>query len=243
MIPVKVEGVRRNFTASSPFLYSAFLIDEPGQHLLVFGLERHEALPIVAALNHLTLPRPDAINMMAETLMLLNHELEEVLLESYSMLPPLYHLCGCRLRWRAGSTVQEQTKQMRAGDAIGLALLMEAPIFASDELFKQIGVSLSDRPWIQVKFTQSLSPYALLLLLFLSLENPLNTIFVIKPPIRSKRHTMQLFKPFLFCSFCQLIKHCFQLIIRSAKNKGGALHYLRSATEASVALLTQQATS
>jgi bifunctional DNase/RNase len=156
MIPVKVEGVRRNFTASSPFLYSVSLIDEPGQHLLVFGLERHEALPIVAALNHLTLPRPDAINMMAETLMLLNHELEEVRLESYSMLPPLYHLCECRLRWRVGSTAQEQTKQMRAGDAIGLALLMDAPIFASDELFKQIGVSLSDQQTPELAFARYL---------------------------------------------------------------------------------------
>lgn len=144
MVPVKVEGVRRNFTSSSAFLYSASLIDEPGQRLLVFGIERHEALPIVAALNHLTLPRPEAINLMAETLTLLNYKLEEVRIESYSMLPPLYHLCGCRFSWRLGETVQEQTKNMRAGDAIGLALLMEAPIFASDELFKQIGGPLAE---------------------------------------------------------------------------------------------------
>lgn len=58
MISVKVEGVRRNFTIGSPLLYSVSLIDETGQYLLVFGIERHEALPIVAALNHLTLSRP-----------------------------------------------------------------------------------------------------------------------------------------------------------------------------------------
>jgi bifunctional DNase/RNase len=156
MIPVKVEGVRRNFTASSPSLYSASLIDEPGQRLLVFGIERHEALPIVAALNHLTLPRPDAINLMVETLTLLNHKLEEVRMESYSMLPPLYHLCGCRLRWCLGETVQEQTKHVRAGDAIGLALLMEAPIFASDALFKQIGVSLADGQTPELVFAKYL---------------------------------------------------------------------------------------
>lgn len=33
---------------------------------------------------------------------------------------------------------------MRIGDAIGLALLLEAPILVSDELFAQIGVSLAD---------------------------------------------------------------------------------------------------
>lgn len=144
MIPVKVEGVRRNFTTASPLLYSVSLLDEPGQRLLVFGIERHEALPIVATLNHLTLPRPEAIHLMAETLTLLNSKLEEVRIESYSMLPPLYHLCRCQLSWGVGSTVQEQTKQMRAGDAIGLALLLEAPILVSDDLFKQSGVSLAD---------------------------------------------------------------------------------------------------
>lgn len=144
MIPVKVEGVRRNFTASSAFLYSVCLLDEPDQRLLVFGIERHEALPIVAALNHLTVPRPGIIHLMAETLTLLHYRLEEVHIESYSMLPPLYHLCECQLRWRSGEVVREQTKHMRTGDAIGLALLLEAPILVSDELFAQMGVSLAE---------------------------------------------------------------------------------------------------
>ena len=156
MIPVKVEGVRRNFTIASPLLYSVSLIDESSQRLLVFGIERHEALPIVAVLNHLTLPRPLSIHLMAETLTLLNYELEEVRIESYSMLPPLYHLCRCHLRWRAGSMVQEQMKQMRVGDAIGLALLLEAPILVSDELFKQIGVSLADGQTPELAFARYL---------------------------------------------------------------------------------------
>jgi len=156
MITVKVEGVRRNFTIASPLLYSVSLIDESGQRLLVLGIERHEALPIVGALHHLTLPRPGAIHLMAETLTLLNYKLEEVCIESYSMLPPLYHLCQCQLSWCSGSTVQEQTKQMRVGDAIGLALLLEAPILVSDELFKQIGVSLADGQTPELAFAKYL---------------------------------------------------------------------------------------
>lgn len=156
MIPVKVEGVRRNFTIDSPLLYSVSLIDEPGQRLLVFGIERHEALPVVAALNHFTLPRPLSIHLMVETLTLLNYKLEEVRIESYSMLPPLYHLCQCQLSWRAGSTVQEQTKQMRVGDAIGLALLLEAPILVSDELLKQMGVLLADGQTPELAFARYL---------------------------------------------------------------------------------------
>ncbi len=144
MIPVRVEGVRRNFAAVSALLYNVFLLDEAGKRLLTFGIERHEALPIVAALNKLTLPRQETINLMAETLQWLNYTLAEVRIESYSMLPPLYHLCECRLSFRNGETVQEQTKTMRAGDAIGLTLLMEAPLLVSDDLFKQMGIQLTE---------------------------------------------------------------------------------------------------
>lgn len=146
MIPVCVEGVRRNFIASSAFLYSVFLLDDTGQRFLTFGLERHEALPIVASLNRWTLPRPEAINVMAETLKTLGCALEEVCIESHSMLPPVYNLCNCRLRWRNGETVQEQTRSMRPGDVIGLALLMDVPILLADELSEKMSRLAEGQP-------------------------------------------------------------------------------------------------
>jgi bifunctional DNase/RNase len=142
MIPVQVEGVRRNFTVSSAFLYSVSLVDEARQRLLVFGIERHEAIPIVAALSNLTLPRPEAINVMSETLRSLSYVLEEVGIEHHSMLPLAYNLCQCRLSFRAGEDRQEQRRIIRPGDVVGLALLMHAPIFVSDEVFAEIGVPL-----------------------------------------------------------------------------------------------------
>ena len=156
MIPVSVEGVRRNFMAVSAFLYSVFLLDEAGQHLLIFGIERHEALPIVAALNELALPRPESINLMVETFQLLNYTLEEVSIESYSLLPPLYHLCSCKLSFRNGETVHVLMKNIRAGDAIGLALLMDAPLLVSEELFKQMGVSLTEGQTPELVFARYL---------------------------------------------------------------------------------------
>lgn len=144
MIPVHVEGVRRNFGISSAFLYSVFLLDEAERRLLVFGVERHEALPIVAALNGLTLPRPETINVMVQTLALLKATLEEVDIEQFSLLPPLYHLCTCRLRWRTGEDVREQVMHLRPGDAIGLALLMQARLAVADALFEQMGVPLAE---------------------------------------------------------------------------------------------------
>ncbi|HJT57588.1 MAG TPA: bifunctional nuclease domain-containing protein [Ktedonobacteraceae bacterium] len=156
MIPVSVEGVRRNFTTSSAFLYSVSLIDETGRRMLVLGVERHEALPIVAALNHFTLPRQEAINLLAETLTSLNYTLEEICIESHSMLPPMYNLCRCRFRLRNGETVQEQTRTMRPGDAVGLTLLMEAPLFVSDELFQQMGVPLAEGQMPELVFAKYL---------------------------------------------------------------------------------------
>ncbi|GLV53804.1 hypothetical protein KDH_06550 [Dictyobacter sp. S3.2.2.5] len=150
MIPVHVEGVRRNFTSSSAFLYSVFLVDDTDRRLLVLGIERYEALPIVAALNNLILPRQDTINLMAETLRLLNYTLEEVRIEGYSMLPPLYNLCDCRLHWRKGADVREQAMHLRPGDAACLALLMHAPILVSDEVFRQVGTELPDGPPLEL---------------------------------------------------------------------------------------------
>ncbi|GCE21399.1 bifunctional nuclease family protein [Dictyobacter kobayashii] len=156
MITVKVEGVRRNFIPVSAFLYNVFLLDEAERRLLIFPVERHEALPIVAALNNLTMPRPGAIHLMAETLTLLNYKLKEIRIASYSRLPPLYHLCECQLSWSSGETVREQTKNLCAGDAIGLALLMEAPLLVSDELFKQMGVPLTDGQTPELVFARYL---------------------------------------------------------------------------------------
>src|SRR5690349_3749861 len=115
MISVSIEGVRRNFTTSSIFMYSVTLIDENRQRSFIFNIERQEALPIVTALHDLPLPRPQTINLMVETLKLLNSTLEEVYIESFSQLPPLYNLCGCRLRWRNNETAREQALTLRPG--------------------------------------------------------------------------------------------------------------------------------
>lgn len=156
MIPVKIEGVRRNFTTSSAFLYSVSLIDETGQRLLLLGIERYEALPIVAALNNFALPRQETINLMAETLTSLNYTLEEICIESHSMLPPSYNLCRGRLRLRNGEAVQEQARTMRPGDVVGLALLLKAPLLVSDELFQRMGISLAEGQTPELVFAQYL---------------------------------------------------------------------------------------
>ncbi len=45
MIPVSVEGVRRNFSSSSVFLYCVTLIDESSQRIFIFSIERQETAP------------------------------------------------------------------------------------------------------------------------------------------------------------------------------------------------------
>jgi bifunctional DNase/RNase len=144
MIPVSIEGVRRNFTTSSIFMYSVFLLDESGQRCFIFNIERQEALSLVAALHHLPLPRPQTIHMMVETLTLLNSTLQEVRIEHFSMIPPLYNLCSCVLRWHHDEVVREHMLTLRPGDVLTLALIMKAPLFISDEIAKQIGGTLPE---------------------------------------------------------------------------------------------------
>ena len=48
MVPVTLEGVRRNFGISSVYMYTATLVDIPKQRILNLGIERHEAIPLPA---------------------------------------------------------------------------------------------------------------------------------------------------------------------------------------------------
>lgn len=134
MLHMRVEGVRRNFGISSVYMYTASLIDETGQHIFTPGLERHEALPLVAALHHLTLPRPQTINVMAETLKLHDLMLTEVRLENLTWISSIYLLTATLLwRQRDGSEIS-QTLELRPGDALGLALLMNCPLLLADDM-------------------------------------------------------------------------------------------------------------
>jgi bifunctional DNase/RNase len=142
MIPVSIEGVRRNFGISSVFMYTVTLIDETGQRIFNILVERHEALPIVAALHNLPLPRPQTINVTANTLKF-HSTLAEMCLERISMSP--VYLLSTVLRWRKDDKSEtEQKLDMSPGDALGLALLTGYPLLFSDELAKQLGVPLSE---------------------------------------------------------------------------------------------------
>lgn len=135
MVSVSVEGVRRNFGISSVYMYTVALVDETEGRIFNVGVERHEALPIVAALHGLDLPRPQTINFMTETLSLHSMALKEMQLE-YICRTPIYPFAAfTTLRWLNSSGDEViQKLELRPGDAIGLALLMHAPLFLSDEL-------------------------------------------------------------------------------------------------------------
>ena len=143
MVPVSIEGVRRNFGISSVYMYTVTLVDETQQRFFNVGVERHEALPIVAALHNLTLPRPQTVNVMVDTLKLHGLTLEEVRLEHVS-LSPIY-LFSATLLWCNGNNSQiVQKLDTRPGDALGLVLLTDCPLLLSDELAQQLGVTLAE---------------------------------------------------------------------------------------------------
>lgn len=142
MIPVSIEGVRRNFGISSVFMYTVTLLDETEQRIFPVGVERHEALPIVAALHNLTLPRPQTINVMVDTLKRHGVTLTEVCIEDVIWLSSIY-LFSTVLRWdNSDGNKIEQKQDLRPGDALGLALLMGCPLLLADKLAAR-GVRLS----------------------------------------------------------------------------------------------------
>ncbi len=71
----------------------------------------------------------NTIHVMVDTLKFHGVALEEVRLEHVSISP--IYLFSTALLWRNGS---EQKLEMRPGDALGLALLMECPLLLTDEL-------------------------------------------------------------------------------------------------------------
>jgi bifunctional DNase/RNase len=109
------------------------LIDESGRRIFNVGVERHEALPIVVALHDLTVPRPQTINVMADTLKFHGLALEEMSIEHMSVSP--IYLFSTTLLWRNGDTsTTAQQLEMRPGDALGLSLSMGSRLLLSDEL-------------------------------------------------------------------------------------------------------------
>ena len=133
MQPMIIEGVRRNFIMSSAFLYTVTLIDKTRQYILNIGIERDEALAIVAALHNLTSPRPQTIHLMTDTLSFHNLTLKEVRLERFIQSP--IFLFSSTLVWHdSGDNEHTQHCDIRAGDALALSLLMQCPLLLPDEL-------------------------------------------------------------------------------------------------------------
>ncbi|MGH2506716.1 MAG: bifunctional nuclease domain-containing protein [Ktedonobacteraceae bacterium] len=136
MLNIHLAGVRRNFGISSVYMYTASLVDETGERLFTLGLERHEALPLVAALHNLTLPRPQTINVMAATLKLHHLALAEVRIDKMTWLSSIYLLTTTLLWQNNDGNTSEQTVDLRPGDVLGLALLMDCPISLTDEMIR-----------------------------------------------------------------------------------------------------------
>ena len=133
MQAMTIEGVRRNFMISSVFLYTVTLIDEMGQYMLNISVERDEALAIVAALHNITLPRPQAIHLMANTLAFHGLPLKEVRLEHF-LQSPIFLFSSTLVWYDSDDNEQIQHYDIRVGDALALTLLMQCPLLLSDEL-------------------------------------------------------------------------------------------------------------
>ncbi|OAT86154.1 DUF151 domain-containing protein [Desulfotomaculum copahuensis] len=142
MFEVNIEGVRRNFMISSAFMYTATLVDDTKKRMVLFFIERHEAIPIVAKLHGFPLMRPHTINVFNDTMKFNNLKLMGIQAEDFLTSPKF--LLDVRLVWKnTNGTEDIQQIQMSPGDTVGLAVLTECKLLLSSK-FEPMFITLED---------------------------------------------------------------------------------------------------
>ena len=152
MIPMQIEGVRRNIQRSD--FYNVTLLDATQQRQLTIAITRPDSYTLVMALNHIDETPPVTLHAMSNILILFHILLEEVRIETILPSPIPFLFATARLR-REG---EEQSVDVptKASDALVLATLMNGPILVSEQVLETIGTLLPEGMTPEVCYAQSL---------------------------------------------------------------------------------------
>jgi bifunctional DNase/RNase len=104
-----------------------------------------EALPIALGLSGMATPRPLTIHFLASILKATGVQLEEVRIEA--LKDNIYYAVA---KVRNGDLVSEI--DVRPSDALGLALLMERPIFVAEDILEKAGTVIPEGKTAEVFF-------------------------------------------------------------------------------------------
>lgn len=130
MAKVVVSSVRKDFGTGRRVV---ILWDEVGHRFFIIWVAQSEAMQIALKLTDATTPRPSTLQFMANVMKATGVQLEEVRVEA--LKDNIYYAVA-----RVCSGEQVSEVDVRPTDAIGLALLMDRPIFAAEDVLEKYGI-------------------------------------------------------------------------------------------------------
>jgi bifunctional DNase/RNase len=136
MIKVTIADVKQDISTGCGCL--VILVDEAGYRLLPIMIGEFEARAIAIGLRKEPLPRPITYTFMANALETIGASVEEVCITRRDEGGTFYAV----VRFRVGDTVQEV--DARPSDAMALAVRTGSPIYATEELWQEIAMDISE---------------------------------------------------------------------------------------------------
>lgn len=134
MIELSLIGVRVELPSNQPIV---LLKEVDGERYLPIWIGAVEATAIAFALQGIQTPRPMTHDLMRDILNQTNTDVERIVIND--LVEQTFYAA---IRMTANSQVSEVSS--RPSDAIALAVRINAPIFASEEVLEQAGIELRD---------------------------------------------------------------------------------------------------
>jgi bifunctional DNase/RNase len=134
MIELSLIGVRVELPSNQPIV---LLKEVDGERYLPIWIGAVEATAIAFALQGIQTPRPMTHDLMRDILSQTNTDVERIVIND--LVEQTFYAA---IRMTANSQVSEVSS--RPSDAIALAVRINAPIFASEEVLEQAGIELRD---------------------------------------------------------------------------------------------------
>jgi len=140
MVPVVIEGVRKSLLTEQRVVT---LLDQAGRRFMNVRVPRAEALTIAMHVYGLDQPHLSPIHFMARTLQSLHVALEEVQIRLLN--GGIFYAVT---RMHQGEIVQEG--EAKPGEALGLAVLMKAPVVVAEEVLERMGMHLPEGKTVEL---------------------------------------------------------------------------------------------
>jgi uncharacterized protein len=141
MIELSLVGVRVELPSNQPIV---LLKENEGERYLPIWIGAVEATAIAFALQGIQTPRPMTHDLMRDILQETNIEVERILI---SELVDQTFFAVIRMT-QDGQSAEVSS---RPSDAIALAVRINAPIFAAEEVLEQAGIELKDEEETEVE--------------------------------------------------------------------------------------------